>query len=88
MTSTFVKPSFCWPPPSLSCILLAVEKELISEVKDSDTLVIVGETGSGKTTRECPFVSFTHVCSQSSGRKLELAVAWRACFVDGLKLLN
>lgn len=32
------------------CILL-VEKRLVEEVRKNDILIIVGETGSGKTTR-------------------------------------
>ena len=29
-----------------------VEKRLVDEVRKNDTLIIVGETGSGKTTRK------------------------------------
>lgn len=31
--------------------LFLVEKRLVDEVRHNDTLIIVGETGSGKTTR-------------------------------------
>ena len=34
-------------------VLVSVEKRLIEEVRKNDTLIIVGETGSGKTTRMC-----------------------------------
>lgn len=30
----------------------SVEKRLVDEVRKNDTLIIVGETGSGKTTRK------------------------------------
>lgn len=32
-------------------VCIVVEKRLIEEVRKNDTLIIVGETGSGKTTR-------------------------------------
>lgn len=31
--------------------MILVEKRLVEEVRKHDTLIIVGETGSGKTTR-------------------------------------
>jgi len=31
--------------------IASVEKRLVDEVRKNDTLIIVGETGSGKTTR-------------------------------------
>ena len=31
----------------------AVEKKLVEEVRQNGTLIVVGETGSGKTTRKC-----------------------------------
>lgn len=34
-----------------------VEKRLVEEVRKNDTLIIVGETGSGKTTRESRSIS-------------------------------
>lgn len=36
-------------------VIGSVEKRLVDEVRKNDTLIIVGETGSGKTTRK--FVS-------------------------------
>jgi hypothetical protein len=30
-----------------------VEEKLVEEVRKNDTLIVVGETGSGKTTRKC-----------------------------------
>ena len=33
-------------------LICLVEKRLVEEVRKNDTLIIVGETGSGKTTRE------------------------------------
>lgn len=33
----------------------SVEKRLVEEVRNNDTLIIVGETGSGKTTRKFCF---------------------------------
>ena len=33
----------------------AVEKRLVEEVRNNDVLIIVGETGSGKTTRKFLF---------------------------------
>ena len=33
-------------------LLIPVEKRLIEEVQKNDILIIVGETGSGKTTRK------------------------------------
>jgi len=33
-------------------VVASVEKRLVEEVRKNDTLIIVGETGSGKTTRE------------------------------------
>lgn len=33
--------------------MVAVEKILVDEVRKNDTLIVVGETGSGKTTRKC-----------------------------------
>lgn len=30
----------------------AAEKRLLEEIKNNDVLIIVGETGSGKTTRK------------------------------------
>lgn len=35
---------------------VAVEKRLVDEVRKNDVLIIVGETGSGKTTRRLHFV--------------------------------
>nr|XP_009598983.1 pre-mRNA-splicing factor ATP-dependent RNA helicase DEAH10-like isoform X1 [Nicotiana tomentosiformis]XP_016489290.1 PREDICTED: pre-mRNA-splicing factor ATP-dependent RNA helicase DEAH10-like [Nicotiana tabacum] len=32
--------------------IAAVERRLVEEVRNNDTLIIVGETGSGKTTRK------------------------------------
>ena len=32
-------------------LMILVEKRLVDEVRKHDTLIIVGETGSGKTTR-------------------------------------
>lgn len=32
-------------------LMILVEKRLVEEVRKHDTLIIVGETGSGKTTR-------------------------------------
>lgn len=34
---------------------IVVEKRLLEEVRKNDTLIIVGETGSGKTTRKFTF---------------------------------
>jgi type IV secretory pathway ATPase VirB11/archaellum biosynthesis ATPase len=31
----------------------AVEEKLVDEVRKNGTLIVVGETGSGKTTRKC-----------------------------------
>lgn len=44
-------------PPSFGVVrtwwsLFSVEKRLVEEVKSNDTLIVVGETGSGKTTRK------------------------------------
>lgn len=36
----------------MSVYLNTVEKRLIEEVQNNDILIIVGETGSGKTTRK------------------------------------
>jgi ABC-type multidrug transport system fused ATPase/permease subunit len=36
-------------------VIGSVQKRLVDEVRKNDTLIIVGETGSGKTTRK--FVS-------------------------------
>jgi HrpA-like RNA helicase len=36
-------------------VIGSVQKRLVDEVRKNDTLIIVGETGSGKTT--CKFVS-------------------------------
>ncbi|VAI83747.1 unnamed protein product [Triticum turgidum subsp. durum] len=33
--------------------IASVEKRLVDEVRKNDTLIVVGETGSGKTTRKC-----------------------------------
>jgi len=33
-------------------VIGSVEKRLVDEVRKNDTLIIVGETGSGKTTRK------------------------------------
>lgn len=42
-----------FPWLTLSVIVLnPVEKRLIEEVQKNDILIIVGETGSGKTTRK------------------------------------
>lgn len=50
-----------WDLSSGSRILLfvvgSVEKRLVEEVRNNDTLIIVGETGSGKTTRKSVSVS-------------------------------
>lgn len=35
----------------LALFCIAVEKRLVEEVQKNDVLIIVGETGSGKTTR-------------------------------------
>lgn len=37
-------------------ISVAVEKRLVEEVRKHDVLIIVGETGSGKTTRRLHFI--------------------------------
>ena len=37
---------------NLLFVVGSVEKRLVEEVRKNDTLIIVGETGSGKTTRE------------------------------------
>jgi len=36
----------------LLSVVASVEKRLVEEVRKNDTLIIVGETGSGKTTRK------------------------------------
>jgi len=33
-------------------VVASVEKRLVEEVRKNDTLIVVGETGSGKTTRK------------------------------------
>jgi len=37
---------------NLLFVVGSVEKRLVEEVRKNDTLIIVGETGSGKTTRK------------------------------------
>lgn len=37
-------------------ISVIVEKRLVEEVRKHDVLIIVGETGSGKTTRRLHFI--------------------------------
>lgn len=51
------KRRFCCLNLRLFCLLISwliclVEKRLVEEVRKNDTLIIVGETGSGKTTRK------------------------------------
>jgi HrpA-like RNA helicase len=41
-------------------IVVVVEKRLVEEVRKNGTLIVVGETGSGKTTRECWHCVFFH----------------------------
>jgi len=36
--------------------VITVEGELVNLVKKNDTLVVIGETGSGKTTRKLTFL--------------------------------
>jgi len=50
----------------LSCvtvgiIFIVVEKRLIEEVQKNDILIIVGETGSGKTTRRLHLILLINV---------------------------
>lgn len=35
-------------------VLYPAEKKLVDEVRNNETLIVIGETGSGKTTRRCP----------------------------------
>ena len=50
----------------MAVIVVAVEKRLVEEVRKNGTLIVVGETGSGKTTRKCYhcvfFLSLLFVC--------------------------
>lgn len=41
-----------------SVFIPSVEKQLVEEVRKNDTLIIVGETGSGKTTRKLLYPCF------------------------------
>lgn len=50
LTQEFVSHTF-------SIINFLVEKQLVEEVRNNDTLIIVGETGSGKTTRKFSYAS-------------------------------
>ncbi|KAK4780859.1 hypothetical protein SAY87_016965 [Trapa incisa] len=43
-------------------VLFSVEKRLVEEVKSNDTLIIVGETGSGKTTQLPQFLFDAGFC--------------------------
>ena len=51
----------------------AVESELVNLVKKNDTLVVIGETGSGKTTRQST-KSFSHVLLSLKCQKVALVV--------------
>ncbi|CAI9105870.1 OLC1v1004889C1 [Oldenlandia corymbosa var. corymbosa] len=44
--------------------IAAVEKRLVEEVKNNDTLIIVGETGSGKTTQLPQYLYYGGFCRE------------------------
>lgn len=52
--------------------LTPVERRLVQEVRNNDTLIIVGETGSGKTTRKYPCRYSTWVLSMVPHRSVQL----------------
>lgn len=44
------------------CSCDAVESKLVALVRKNETLVVIGETGSGKTTRKC--ITFIEVSNK------------------------
>jgi HrpA-like RNA helicase len=38
--------------PTFLLLRISAEKKLVEEVRNNDILVVIGETGSGKTTRK------------------------------------
>jgi len=46
---------------TVGIVFIVVEKRLIEEVRKNDILIIVGETGSGKTTRRLHLILLINV---------------------------
>lgn len=46
---------------NVGIVTIVVEKRLIEEVRKNDILIIVGETGSGKTTRRLHLIPVMNV---------------------------
>lgn len=55
--------------------MISVEKRLVEEVRKHDTLIIVGETGSGKTTRMIYLCNFLICCIVNSQPHLHVSIA-------------